>query len=160
MRHHVQIALVIAALLYGLGGLFMLLAPESAHKLLFKGSYDPAGAALLTAAVLGFAAIFLIAAHDGTRPVLHISAVALLFMGVAWAQQMLMAGNAARNAVTVVGLILDLAIAFYLVIALSEGVARLETTVAGGPARRRPAAEAAGAARAAARQPRRRRTHR
>ncbi len=144
MHHHVQIALVIAALLYLLGGLSMLLAPESAHELLSTGPYDPAGAALLTAAALAFAAIFLIAAHDGSRPVLHMSAVALLFMGVAWAQQMFLAQTAARNVVTVVGLILDLVIAVYLVIALSEGAARLETAAAaaaaGGAARHRPAA--------------------
>lgn len=131
MRHYAQIALVIAALMYLLGGLYLLLAPQSAYPLLSTGPYDPAGAALLTAAVLAFATIFLIAAHDASRVALHVSTVGLLFLGIAGAHQMFIAQTLTRSAVTVMGLIVDLVVAVYLLIALSEAAMRLEAAPPG-----------------------------
>lgn len=138
MRNNTQIALVIAALMYLLGGLYMLLAPEGAHAMLSTGPYDPAGAALLTAAVLAFATTFLIAAHDASRIALHVSAVGLLFMGIVGAHQMFIAQTLPRSAVMVVALIVDLVVAVFLLISLSEAAMRLEPVSAGvgGPARR------------------------
>lgn len=127
MRNHVQVALVIAALLYLFGGLFMLLAPESAHTLFSTGPHDPAASALLTAALIAFATIFLIAAHEPTRALTHVAVVGMLFLGLTWAYQMFIAQSLPRGAVTVSAMIINLVVAGYLLIAQSDAVMRLET---------------------------------
>lgn len=136
MTNHVQVALVVVALLYLSGGLFMLLAPESAQTLLSTAPRDPVASALLTAALFAFATIFLLAAHEATRALTHVAVVGLLFLGLTWAYQMFIAQSLPRGTVTVTALIINLVVAVYLLIAQSDAVARLETASAVPAARR------------------------
>lgn len=122
MKAQVQVALVLAAVLYLLWGLGMLVAPDRTHALLTTGPYDVATTALLGASLIGFAALFLMAAREPVRPLVRACAVALLFLGVTAGYQMFFSRSIHQAPAVATSLILDLGLAFFLMVALADGL--------------------------------------
>lgn len=122
MKAQVQVALALAAVLYLAWGLVMWMAPERAHMLVTAGPYDVATTAMLGAALLGFAALFVIAARDPVRPLVQACAVALFLLGVTVGYQMFFLRSIHQVPATATSLIVNLGLAFYLMVSLVEGV--------------------------------------
>jgi drug/metabolite transporter (DMT)-like permease len=137
VKTQVQVALVIAALLYLAWGLGMLLAPELAHQMLSTAPQNPATAAMFTAALFAFAVVFFIGAHEPAHEVVHAAAAGLLFFGVAAAYQMFAAKTMIASPATVASLIINLGAAFFLLLSLTEGGMRVAAAPRARPAARR-----------------------
>jgi len=120
MKNHVQIALLIAAVLYLGWGVGLLVAPESMHPLLSTWRYDPAMTAMFGAGLFAFVLVFLIAAQNPTHEMVHASVSGLLFFGFVGLYQMFVAKGMPQNAMTVISMVINLAIAIYLLISLSD----------------------------------------
>jgi hypothetical protein len=126
MKAQVQIALVIVALLYLAWGLALLLAPEQAHALLSTGPYNATTSAMFGAALFAFVTIFFIAAHEPMREIVHASAVGLAFFGVVAAYQMLVANTMPQSPPTVISLMINLAVAVYLLMSLTYAAVEMQ----------------------------------
>jgi len=122
MKAQVQVALTIAAVLYGVWGIGLLLAPDRAHALLTAGPHDVATTALFGASLLGFAALFAITAREPMRPLVHACALSMLFLGLMVGYQMFFLRSMHQAPVTATSLIVDLGLAFYLLVSLAEGL--------------------------------------
>lgn len=120
MKNHVQSALVIAAILYLGWGLSLLVAPDKMHPLLSTGAYDPVTTAMFGAGLFAFVLVFLIAAHNPLRETVHASVSALLFFGFVGLYQMFVAKGMPQTTLTVVSMVINLAVAIYLLISLTD----------------------------------------
>jgi len=126
MKNHVQSALVIAAILYLGWGLSLLVAPEKVHPLLSTGTFDPAITAMFGAGLFAFVLVFLIAAHNPLRETVHASVSALLFFGFVGLYQMFVAKGMPQTAMIVISMIINLAVAIYLLIFLTDAAMAME----------------------------------
>lgn len=126
MKNHVQSALVIAVILYLGWGLSLLVAPEQMHAILSSGTYDPTTTAMFGAGVFAFALVFLIAAHSPTRETVHASVSGLLFFGFVGLYQMFVAKGMPQTTLTVVSMVVNLAVAIYLLISLTDAAMAME----------------------------------
>jgi hypothetical protein len=128
MKTHVQLALVIVMILYLLWGLGLLVAPELAHALLSTGPYDATSTALFTAGLFAFVLVFMVAAHEPTRELVHVSATGLLFFGLTAAYLMFVNNSMPQHPGTVFSLIINLGAAGYLLMTLTDFTMRLAAT--------------------------------
>jgi len=119
MKPQVQGALVIVALLYLVWAFAFLLMPEHATAMMSTGPHNPALAAMFAAALFAFGTMFLVAAHEPSREIVHAAAVALGFIGATAAIQMLSKSMPAAP-LTVISLIINLGAAVYLFISLTD----------------------------------------
>ena len=119
MKPQVQGALLIVALLYLIWAFAFLVMPEQATAMMSTGPHNPALAAMFAASLFAFGTMFLVAAHEPSREIVHASAVALGFIGATAAIQMLSKGMPA-SLMTVVSLIINLGAAVYLFISLTD----------------------------------------
>lgn len=126
MKNHVQSALVIAVILYLGWGLSLLVAPEQMHAILSSGTYDPTTTAMFGAGLFAFALVFLIAAHSPTRETVHASVSGLLFFGFVGLYQMFVAKGMPQTTLTVVSMVVNLAVAIYLLISLTDAAMAME----------------------------------
>jgi len=126
MKNHVQSALVIAVILYLGWGLSLLVAPEQMHATLSSGTYDPTTTAMFGAGLFAFALVFLIAAHSPTQETVHASVSGLLFFGFVGLYQMFVAKGMPQTTLTVVSMIINLAVAIYLLILLTDAAMAME----------------------------------
>lgn len=122
MKAQVQVALVLAAVLYCAWGLGLLVAPDRAHALLSAGPHDVATTALFGASLFGFAALFVIAAREPTRPLVRACALSMLFLGLMVGYQMFFLRSIHQAPAMATSLIIDLGLAFYLMVSLAEGL--------------------------------------
>ncbi|MEK7840006.1 MAG: hypothetical protein AAB252_02400 [Pseudomonadota bacterium] len=120
MKNHVQSALVIAAILYLGWGLSLLVAPEQMQALLSSGTYDPTTTAMFGASLFAFVLVFLIAAHNPTQETVHASVSGLLFIGFVGLYQMFVAKGMPQTTLTVLSMVINLAVAIYLLITLTD----------------------------------------
>ena len=119
MKPQVQGALVIVALLYLVWAFAFLLMPEQATAMMSTGPHNSTLAAMFAASLFAFGTMFLVAAHEPSREIVHASAVALGFIGATAAIQML--SKAMPTApLTVISLIINLGAAVYLFISLTD----------------------------------------
>ena len=119
MKPQVQGALIIVALLYLIWAFAFLVMPEQATAMMSMGPHNPALAAMFAASLFAFGTMFLVAAHEPSREIVHASAVALGFIGATAAIQM-MSKTMPASLMTVVSLIINLGAALYLFISLTE----------------------------------------
>jgi len=150
MKPQVQGALVIVALLYLMWGFAFLVMPEKATAMMSTSPHNPALAAMFAASLFAFGTMFLVAAHEPSREIVHAAAVALGFIGATAAIQMVTKTMPA-SPMTVISLIINLGAAIYLFISLTDAA----TTMGGG---RGKAKARSGGARRARRPARRRAT--
>ena len=137
MRVHVQGALAIVMLLYLLWGLAVLVAPQTAHELLSTGPYDPASLCMFGAALFAFATLFMIAAHMPARDIVHAAAVGLAFLGLTAAYLMFIARTMPASAPTVISLAINVTVALYLLISLTEAATQIGVAASGPQVRRK-----------------------
>lgn len=126
MKSHVQVALVIAAVLYLAWGVSLLVAPEWSHLVISSEPFDPTTTALFGAGLFAFVIVFFIAAHRPERETVHAAVTGLLLIGVVAAYQMFVSRSMPQSSWTVLSLVIDLSIAFYLLMALTETAMALE----------------------------------
>jgi hypothetical protein len=143
MNNHVQIALVIAALLYLAWGLSLLVAPEWANQMLSSSPLNASTSALFGAGLFAFVIVFLIAAHRPGRETVHAAVTGLLFIGVVAAYQLFIAKTMPQTAWTVASLVINIAVALYLLMALTESALSLEEGKKAPSVSRRPKARKA-----------------
>lgn len=143
MKNHVQIALVIAALLYLVWGLSLLVAPEWANQMLSSSPINETTSALFGAGLFAFVIVFLIAAHRPGRETVHAAVTGLLFIGVVTAYQLFIAKTMPQTSWTVISLVINIALALYLLMALTESALSLEEGGKAKSAARRPKARKA-----------------
>jgi hypothetical protein len=143
MKTHVQIALVIAAMLYLAWGLSLLVAPEWANQMLSSSPLNTTTSALFGAGLFAFVIIFFIAAHRPGRETVHAAVTGLLFTGVVGAYQLFIAKTMPQTSFTVVSLAINVAVALYLLMALTESALSLEEGRKVSSASRRPKARKA-----------------
>ena len=135
MKAQTQVALLLAAMLYFAWGVAFWVSPPDAHALLVTGGYSRGIGALFGAALLGLAALYVLAAAHVLRPMVHAAATTLLLIGLTAAYQMFMLHNLVQGPATVISLILNLGIGLFLLIAVSDGV--FEPTAKRSPRARR-----------------------
>lgn len=143
MKNHVQIALVIAALLYLVWGLSLLVAPEWANQMLSSSPINATTSSLFGAGLFAFVIVFLIAAHRPGRETVHAAVTGLLFIGVVTAYQLFIAKAMPQTSWTVISLVINIAVALYLLMALTESALNLEEGKKAPSASRRPKARKA-----------------
>jgi hypothetical protein len=136
MKNYVQVALVIAAVMYLAWGLSLLVAPEWSHAMISSGPFNPTTTALFGAGLFAFVIIFFIAAHRPERETVHAAVTGMLFIGVVAAYQMFVSRSMPQTGWTVASLVIDVAVAFYLLMALTETAMTLEEKKAAPAARR------------------------
>lgn len=122
MKSHIQIALVIVMILYLLWALGLLVAPETVHNSLSTGPFDASSSAMFGAGLFAFVLVFMVAVHEPTRELVFVSATGLLFFGLTAAYQIFISKTMPQHPVTVFTLIINLGVAVYLLITLSESV--------------------------------------
>lgn len=142
MKSQVQGALLVAALLYFGWAMGLFLMPEAALKLITTGPENTTLTAMFAAALLGFATMFLVTAHEPGYEAVQGAAIGLGFIGATAGYQMLIVKTMPQTTPTVISLILSLGLAIYLFMSMSEGAprtgaARRATTKAKSKARRR-----------------------
>jgi len=126
MKNHVQIALVIVAVMYLGWGVGLLVAPETMHPLLSTWRYDPTVTAMFGAGLFAFVMVFLIAAQNPSQEMVHASVSGLLFFGFVGLYQMFVAKGMPQNTMTVISMVINLAAAIYMLISLSDAAMGLE----------------------------------
>jgi len=135
MKTHIQIALVIVMILYLLWALGLLVAPEMVHTSLSTGPFDASSSAMFGAGLFAFVLVFMVAVHEPTRELVFVSATGLLFFGVTAAYQIFISKTMPQHPGTVFTLIINLGVAVYLLITLSESVMSAMTAPASGGAK-------------------------
>lgn len=121
MKCQIQVALLIAALLYFSWAMGLFLMPEASLKLITTGPENITLTALFAAALLGFATMFLVTAHEPGHEAVQGAAIGLGFIGATAGYQMLIAKTMPQTTPTVISLILSLGLAIYLFMSMSEG---------------------------------------
>ncbi len=130
MRSEAQFALVIAAFLYLAWGLGVLVAPQATGALLSNEPFNATMTALFGAALFAFSTLFLIGAHDPSREIVHASAVALTLIATVEGYQIWGNRSMPQSPATVFSFIINLGVAAYLLISLSEAMSHRAPVVA------------------------------
>ena len=91
MKEHVQAALAIVAALYFTWSVAFLVAPEETARLLAAGAAQSSVVALLAAALMGLALLFLFASHEPQETAVQASAAALAVLALVVGYQMFIA---------------------------------------------------------------------
>jgi hypothetical protein len=125
MKTQVQSALMIAAVLFLVWALSLVIKPDATQALLSTSPRDPALTALFATALFAFAAVFLIASGQATRELVYASAVSLALLAIVLAYQMLIAKHTPQGAVVVFTLVVTAAVAAFLFISVTEAATRL-----------------------------------
>jgi hypothetical protein len=99
--------------------------------------------ALFGAGLFAFVIVFLIAAHRPGRETVHAAVTGLLFIGVVAAYQLFIAKTMPQTAWTVASLVINIAVALYLLMALTESALSLEEGKKAPSVSRRPKARKA-----------------
>jgi hypothetical protein len=142
MKSQVQAALLIAALLYFSWAMGLFLMPEASLKLITTGPENTTLTAMFAAALLGFATMFLVTAHEPGHEAVQGAAIGLGFIGATAGYQMLIVKTMPQTTPTVISLILSLGLAIYLFMLTSENASRIGQVGAGrrGSAKAKPKA--------------------
>ena len=125
MKTQVQSALMIAAVLFLMWALSLLIKPAATQALLSIAPRDPAGTVLLATSLFALGAVFLIAAGQPSREFVYACAITCALFAAAIAYQMLIAKHIPHGAVVVITLVVNAAVAAFLFISVTDAAANL-----------------------------------
>jgi len=144
MRLRLQIALLVAAVLYMGWGLGLLLAPAAAQTLMSAYANDPVMSRLFGASLIAWTIAFCIGARHPEREIVHACIVACTVVSLIVAYAMFVAESMPRVAPTVISLGLNSALALFL-FSTRLAISYREWRGEAAPAAARPGARKAGA---------------
>ncbi|MFQ5756524.1 MAG: hypothetical protein ACE5H7_10580 [Acidiferrobacterales bacterium] len=114
MKVHVRLNLYIVTALFLLWGVALFMGPEEIQPLLSKGPYDPAVTGMLGASLFAFALLFLMAALNPTKALIHVSVIALGLLSLVAFFQMFISSGMPQNPATFFSLLINLSIGLIL----------------------------------------------
>jgi hypothetical protein len=110
MESQVRFSLLVVAALYMGWGLALALVPEAGHGLISHGPDDPVTTAMFGAALIGMTIMFVIAAYDPEREIVHASASGLVVVGFAAAYLVFIVKAMPLTPITVISLLAGIGI--------------------------------------------------
>ena len=123
MKKYIQMSLWVAAGVYLIAGLGLMLEPRAGHDLISAGPYDGTLVSMFVAVLFGLVVVFSIAAHDPVKQMVHAAASGLALVAVVMAYQMFINKAVPLGPATIIGFIVNAGVATYLFMFLTEAVA-------------------------------------
>ena len=114
MKVHIRLNLYIVAALFLLWGVALFMGPEEVQPLLSKGPYDPAVTGMFGASLFAFALLFLMAALNPTKALIHASVIALGLLSLVAIFQMFISSAMPQNPATFFSLLINFSIGLIL----------------------------------------------
>ncbi|MFQ6021503.1 MAG: hypothetical protein ACE5NW_02175 [Acidiferrobacterales bacterium] len=137
MKVHIQVNLLIAAVLFLLWALALFMGQNEVHPLLSTGPYDAVANSMLGASMLAFVVLFIIGVVNPIKELVYASVTAMAFLGLVAAYHMFLSDGMPQNPVTFFSLVITLSVAAILFFSMIQKPAS-SATGSSVRARRRP----------------------
>ena len=127
MKVHIQLNLLIVAVLYTIWALFLFMGQQQAHPLLSNGPYDATASSMFGASLFAFVVLFIIALLNPVKGLVYASVAALAFLALVSLYQLFLSGGMPQNPATFFGMLISATVAAILFFSMMQTPGAAET---------------------------------
>ena len=120
MKVHIQLNLLIVAVLYTVWALFLFMGQQQAHPLLSNGPYDAVASSMFGASLFAFVVLFIMALLNPVKGLVYASVAALAFLALVSLYQLFLSGGMPQNPVTFFGMLISATVAAILFFSMMQ----------------------------------------